>query len=174
MHFLKWTWASDHMKTINLSAGNLKKYSTSMGRYLSLRYGQVIPGQRIPCFDSCQLITTFSWTLMCNQFSPGLPNIGCPVVRTEARAVGRRTVTWLPNFLGWIDLAMVWRSSSQVNLAPALTHWLADSRHAPLSLLGGESPWNAGIRFKPRTDQHSGSLNNWEESAAFVMTSANS
>ena len=53
--------------------------------------------QRIPCFDSCQLITT----LMCNQFSPGLPkqlqclrvNIGMPVVRIDDRAVGRCTVT---------------------------------------------------------------------------------
>ena len=31
-----------------------------------------------------------------------------------------------------------------------------------------------GSRFKPWPDQHSGSLNNWEENAAFVMTSANS
>ena len=30
-----------------------------------------------------------------------------------------------------------------------------------------------GGRFKPRPDQHAGSLNNWEESAAFVITSAN-
>ena len=31
-----------------------------------------------------------------------------------------------------------------------------------------------GRVFKPRADQHSGSLNNWEESAAFaMMTSAN-
>ena len=28
-------------------------------------------------------------------------------------------------------------------------------------------------RFKPQPNQHSGSLNNWEESAAFVITSAN-
>ena len=50
-------------------------------------------GQRIPCFDSCQLITT----LMCNQFSPGLPkklesvkvNIGFPVVRTDGLSGGR-------------------------------------------------------------------------------------
>ena len=29
-----------------------------MGRHLSPQYGQVIPCQRIPCFDSCQLTTT--------------------------------------------------------------------------------------------------------------------
>ena len=28
--------------------------------------------------------------------------IGMPVVRTDSRAVGRCTVTWLPNFLGWV------------------------------------------------------------------------
>ena len=28
--------------------------------------------------------------------------IGMPLVRTDSRAVGRCTVTWLPNFLGWV------------------------------------------------------------------------
>ena len=38
----------------------------------------------------------------------------------------------------------------------------------------GRAPvcWAGGRGFKPRPDQHSGSLNNWGESAAFVMTSA--
>ena len=35
-------------------------------------------------------------------------------------------------------------------------------------------PNKLGHGFEPRPDQHSGSLNKWEESAAFVMTSANS
>ena len=30
-----------------------------------------------------------------------------------------------------------------------------------------------GRGFKPRPEQHSRSLNNWEENTAFVMTSAN-
>ena len=42
---------------------------------------------------------------------PGFPNwlesarvnIGFPVVRTDGRSFVRCTVTWLPNFLGWID-----------------------------------------------------------------------
>ena len=38
----KYTWACDYLKTSNLSADNFKKYSTSMGRHLSPRYGQVI------------------------------------------------------------------------------------------------------------------------------------
>ena len=33
--------------------------------------------------------------------------------------------------------------------------------------------WTGGQRFEPRPDQHSGSLSNWEQSAAFEMTSAN-
>ena len=31
-------------------------------------------------------------------------NTGFPVVRTGGRAGGRCMVTWLPNFLGWVDL----------------------------------------------------------------------
>ena len=42
-------------------------------------------------------------------------------------------------------------------------------------LTGGSVDWasdcHAGGRLRP--DQHSGSLNNWVESAAFVITSAN-
>ena len=59
-------------------------------------------GQRIPCFDSCQLMTTMT----CTQLSPGLPkqlesvrvNIGMPVVRTYGHSVARslgRSVTGL-------------------------------------------------------------------------------
>lgn len=33
--------------------------------------------------------------------------------------------------------------------------------------------WAGGRVFKPRPDQYSGSLNNWDESAAFVQASAN-
>ena len=40
----------------------------------------------------------------------------------------------------------------------------------------GRAPvcWARGRGFKPRPDQHSGSFNNWEESDAVIMTSANS
>ena len=51
-----------------------------------------------------------SWAVL-PFFSPGLPNylesvrvnIGCPVVRTDCRSFGRRTVKWLQNFLKWVD-----------------------------------------------------------------------
>ena len=67
-----------------------------------------VTGHVIPCFDSCQLITT----LMCNQFPPGLPKklVSCESKywfscgADERSAVGRCTVTWLPNFLAWVDL----------------------------------------------------------------------
>ena len=44
----------------------------------------------------------------------------------------------------------------------------------PVSSVGRVPDYRAGgCGFKPRPDQHSGSLNNRGESAAFVMTSAN-
>ena len=63
-------------------------------------------GQRIPCFDSCQLMTT----LMCNQLSPGLPkelesvrvNIGIPVVRTDGRSVARSVGHVITKFSGMV------------------------------------------------------------------------
>ena len=49
---------------------------------------------------------------------PNLPesvrlNIGMPVVRTDGCSFIRCTVTWLPNFLGWVDLLTIvlrWRA----------------------------------------------------------------
>ena len=44
----------------------------------------------------------------------------------------------------------------------------------PVGSVGWAPDYRAGGRgFEPRPDQHLGSLNNWGESAAFVMTSAN-
>ena len=94
-------WACDHLKTSNLSADNFKKILHLDGSTPepAIRLGDT--GMRIPCFDSCQLITT----LMCNQFSHGLPglpkklesvrvNIGIPVVRTDGlRAVYGHVIT---------------------------------------------------------------------------------
>ena len=57
----KWTWACDRLKTSNLSADNFKN---TRPRWIkpepAIRSGDT--GQWIPCFDSCQLITTW----MCN------------------------------------------------------------------------------------------------------------
>ena len=74
-----------------------------MGRHLSPRYGQVILVGRYPG----QLITT----LMQSVFSLA-PKVvrKCgskhwfPVVHTDSRSIIWCMVTWLPNFLGWVDL----------------------------------------------------------------------
>ena len=71
--------------------------------------------------------------------------IAMPVVRTHGLSGGRCTVTWLPNFLGWVDylifLAMVlrWRASrardpliivlSCTHKCLALTHLFLKEKH---------------------------------------------
>ena len=57
-----WTWACDHFKTGNLSVDNFKKILELDGSTPEPAILSGDAGQRIPCFDSCQLITT----LMCN------------------------------------------------------------------------------------------------------------
>ena len=88
-------------------------------------------GLILPCFDSCQLITT----LMRNQWAPKVAR-KCEskhwlsVVRTNGlsggRAVSRCTVTWLPNFLGWVDYFI---------FLPMVLRWRASRARAPLLLL---------------------------------------
>ena len=56
------TWACDHLKTSNLSADNFQKILDLDGLTPEPAIRSSDTGQRIPCFDSCQLITT----LMCN------------------------------------------------------------------------------------------------------------
>ena len=53
--------------------------------------------------------------------------IGMPVVRTDGRAGGRCTVTWLPNFLGWVD----YHISLAMGLRPHAA--LRAARGAPLT-----------------------------------------
>ena len=53
--------------------------------------------------------------------------IGMPVVRTHGRSLARYTVTWLPNFLGWVD----YHFSLAVGLRPRPA--LRAAREAPLS-----------------------------------------
>ena len=51
-----WTWACDHLKSSNLSADNFKKHSNSVGRYLSLGYGQAI------LVSGYTVLTAVSWS----------------------------------------------------------------------------------------------------------------
>ena len=63
-------------------------------------------------FDSCQLIKTWMYNIRLQ--APKLASkceIGMPVERTDGRSGGRCTVTWLPNFLGWIDFLSYWASN---------------------------------------------------------------
>ena len=119
MHLKKnWTWACNHLESINLSADTFKKHSNSAARYLSRdtvrRYWSAKH-----YFDSCQLIKTWMYDIRLQ--APKLARkceIGMPVERTDGRSGGRCTVTWLPNFLGWIDFLSYWASnwaSDQIN-----------------------------------------------------------
>ena len=69
MNLKKLNSSLNHLKNSNLSADYFKKILDLDGSTPepAIRSGDT--GQRIPCFDSCQLMTT----LMCNQLSPGLP-----------------------------------------------------------------------------------------------------
>ena len=104
MHFLKkWTWACDRLKTGNLSADNFKKYSTLVG--------QTWARDTIRWYWSGYPVLT---AVNCSQHGCAISgctriesvrlNIGCLAVRTDARSVGRCTVTWLP-----IPLNNIWR-----------------------------------------------------------------
>ena len=92
------------MKKSKLSADNFKKILKLDGSTPepAIRSGNT--GQRIPCFDSCQLNTTS----MCNQLSPGLEsvrvNIGIPVVRTDGRSVPRSVGHVITQFFGMVHL----------------------------------------------------------------------
>ena len=92
------------MKKNKLSADNFKKILELDGSTPepAIRLGNT--GQRIPCFDSCQLNTTS----MCNQLSPGLEsvrvNIGIPVVRTDGRSVPRSVGHVITQFFGMVNL----------------------------------------------------------------------
>ena len=87
-----------------------KRYSTSMGRHLSPRYGQVILVSGYPVLTAVNW--SQHWCAICVQYqSSCAPKLTrkCQIEHwfpygADGRASGRCTVTWLPNFLGWVDL----------------------------------------------------------------------
>ena len=101
-----------------------KRYSTSMGRHLSPRYGQVILVSGYPVLTAVNW--SQHWCAICVQYQSSCApkrlesvrlNIGWPVVRTDGRAAGGRcTVTWLPNVPGWVDLLT--QGAPQARFAP--------------------------------------------------------
>ena len=114
---INYTWACDHLKTGNLSADNFQKILDLNGS---------TPEPAIRSNDTSPR-TAVNWSQhWCSkcvhyQFSCA-PQLArkyelehwSPVVRTD----GRCTVTWLPNFLGWVDFLDVvillskWRRST--------------------------------------------------------------
>ena len=88
-----------------------KKYLTSMGRHLSPRYGQVILVSGYPVLTAVNWSQHWCAINVCHISLPVLPN-WLESVRikhwfpcgADGRTGGRCTVTWLPNFLGWVDL----------------------------------------------------------------------
>ena len=95
--FLKnWTWACDQLKSSNLSADNFKE---------NTRTQWVDTWARDTVRRNWSAETLF-WQLSINQNMDVqylILNIGMPVARADGRSGGRCMVTWLPNFLGWID-----------------------------------------------------------------------
>ena len=101
------TWAWDHLKTSNVSSVNFKKYSTSMGRYLSPRYGQVIMVSGYPVLTAvnwsqhgCALSSCIWAPKLARKCLKRLVCLWCE--RMDGRA-DERAVTWLPKFFGWVD-----------------------------------------------------------------------
>ena len=99
-----------------------------MGRHLSPRYGQVILVSGYPVLTAVNW--SQHWCTLCVQYqSSCAPKLArkweikhwFPCC-ADGRAGGRCTVTWLPNFLGWVDLlthgapqARFTRQSSAIN-----------------------------------------------------------
>ena len=81
-----------------------------MGRHLSPRYGQVILLIGYPVLTAVNW--SQHWCARCVQYqSSCAPKLArkCEIEHwfpcgADGRAGGRCTVTWLPNFLGWVDL----------------------------------------------------------------------
>ena len=81
-----------------------------MGQHLSPRYGQVILVSGYPVLTAVNW--SQHWCAICVQYqSSCAPKLArkCEIEHwlpcgADGRAGGRCTVTWLPNFLGWVDL----------------------------------------------------------------------
>ena len=86
-----------------------KRYSTSVGRHLSLRYGKVILVSGYP------VLTAVNWSQhWCAIY---VCNLWC------GRTGGRCTVTWLPNFLGWVDLFTHGAPQARFARQSSATNW---------------------------------------------------
>ena len=96
-------------KLVTCQQITLKRYSTSMGRHLSPRYDQVILVSGYPVLTAVKW--SQDWCAICLQYqsscAPKLESViehWLPCGADGRAGWGRCTVTWLPNFLGWVDL----------------------------------------------------------------------
>ena len=102
LKFCKFTSTSS-----NLSADNFQKILDLDGSTAEPVIWSGDTGQRIACFDSCQLIIILMWNGL--SWAPKVAT-KCEsehwyACGANGRSAGSRfRVTWLPNFLGWVDL----------------------------------------------------------------------
>ena len=106
-----------------------KRFSTSMSRHLSQRYGQVILVSGYPVLTAVNW--THCWCAICVQYQSSCApkparkcglNIGWPVVRTDGQRAGGVRSRDYQMFLGWVDFlthgapqARFARQSSAIN-----------------------------------------------------------
>ena len=85
-----------------------KRYSTTMGQRLSPRYDQVTLVSGYPVLTAVNW--SQHWCAICEQYQSSSASklarkYEWTLVALWCGRTGRRcTVTWLPNFLGWVDL----------------------------------------------------------------------
>ena len=106
------------------------QYSTSMGQHLSPRYGQMI---LVSGYIDVHFV--FSWAPKLARKCDSNHWFPCGA---DGRPVGWYTVTWLPNFLGWVDLLSYGAPPTRARME--LRSKLASGRSKELKLwsIGGE------------------------------------
>ena len=133
-----------------------KKYLTSMGHRLSPRYGQVILVSGYPVLTAvnwsqhwcaiCEQYQSSSASKLATKYEWTLVTLWC------GRTGGRCTVTWIPNFLGWVDLLSygaaltralrAWRTEKNEGRRNAhASCWLIETRSSSLCLQQVAGTW---------------------------------
>ena len=135
------SWACDQTKSVNFSVENsVKKKTCNLNRWTAdPAIRSCDTGQWIPCFDSCQLTTTW----MCNirLHAPTLPR-KCDIFKLVALWCGRtdgrggrtyaHTVTWLPKLFVWIDSQILLAAGLRYHHKPRITY--SKSAHQALQI----------------------------------------
>ena len=125
-----------------------KRYSTLMVRHLSPRYGQVILVSGYP------VLTAVNWSqhlcTICVQYQSSCATKlagKCEIEQwfscgADGRAgCGRCTVTWLPNFLGWVDLLTHGAPQARFARQSSANIWSILSEEKIIILRMSRKPW---------------------------------